>query len=253
MSASMDITDYLARGGKLTSPDNAPPRYRAELLKIMAGFVDSELAGAAGFADVINDGPGIAERIAAARITSEKTEHAGRVLKLMGGFGADISRYEARHPWTARLPRDTAPGARPDHDLRLSVFAYPLHGWTDAVVMNLLQGTAVAVQLEDLARSSYQPLADAIRDIAPREARHAALAADGLSRLRATGTETGILSQSVAYWWPRVAASFGNPSPDRQDMLRRLGLRNAFGDTQRTDWETRASTALAGIGLTPPP
>lgn len=44
---NMSIEDYLARSGKLSSPDNPPPRYRAELLRLMAPFVDSELAGSA--------------------------------------------------------------------------------------------------------------------------------------------------------------------------------------------------------------
>ncbi|HXV29833.1 MAG TPA: phenylacetic acid catabolic, partial [Sinorhizobium sp.] len=55
MSDTMPIEDYLAQGGVLSSPDNAPPRYRGELLRLMASFVDSELAGSAGFADIIND------------------------------------------------------------------------------------------------------------------------------------------------------------------------------------------------------
>lgn len=75
MSETMSIEEYLRQGGVLTSPDNAPPRYRGEVLRLMASFVDSELAGAAGFADIINDAPGIKERIATARIVLEKTDH----------------------------------------------------------------------------------------------------------------------------------------------------------------------------------
>ena len=50
---TMPIEDYLAQGGKLTSPGNVPPRYRGELLRLMASFVDSELAASAGFAGSI--------------------------------------------------------------------------------------------------------------------------------------------------------------------------------------------------------
>ena len=66
MSETMAIEDYLEAGGVLTSPANAPPRYRGELMRLMAAFVDSELAGSAGFADAINYAPGVKERIAAA-------------------------------------------------------------------------------------------------------------------------------------------------------------------------------------------
>jgi len=58
MSDTMNIDDYLAQGGILSSPSNVSPRYRGELLRLMATFVDSELAGSAGFADTINDAPG---------------------------------------------------------------------------------------------------------------------------------------------------------------------------------------------------
>ena len=64
MTETMGIESYLEQGGVLTSPTNAPARYRGELMRIMASFVDSELAGSAGFANVINDAQGIKERIA---------------------------------------------------------------------------------------------------------------------------------------------------------------------------------------------
>ena len=117
---TMPLEDYLAQGGKLTSPENAPPRYRGELMRLMATFVDSELAGAAGFADTINIAPGIKERIAASRIVLEKLDHGERVLDIMGSFGADTSRYANHHPWTARLARDADLGAaRHGSDMRL--------------------------------------------------------------------------------------------------------------------------------------
>ena len=180
----MKIEDYLAQGGKLTNPSNVPARYRAELMRLMATFVDSELAGAAGFADVINAGPGIKERIAAAKIVMEKTDNADKVLKIMGEFGANTEKYANHHPWADRLPRDADIGTnRTDGDMRLAVFNYPLAGWSDAVVMNLLMGLAVGVQMKEFTQVSYAPLAEAFREIAPIEARHAELAAEGLERL----------------------------------------------------------------------
>ncbi|MBV7397221.1 Phenylacetic acid catabolic protein [Mameliella sediminis] len=250
MTEEMNIADYLAQGGRLTNPANVPPRYRAELMKLMSTFVDSELAGAAGFADVINAGPGIKERIAAARIVLEKTDHADKVLRLMGEFGANTDRYANHHPWSDRLPRDTAPGSqRNAHDMRLSVFNYPLDGWADAVVMNLCMGHAVAVQLEDMSRSSYQPLAEALREVAPRERRHTELAEEGLARLTEQGQGAAI-AQSLAYWRPRVAAIFGDPSDDRMAQLTAWGLRHGTAAEMRATWEARLDAALGRLGLT---
>ncbi|MGP6087875.1 Phenylacetic acid catabolic protein [Antarctobacter jejuensis] len=250
MSDEMNIADYLKQGGKLTNPANVPPRYRAELMKLMSTFVDSELAGAAGFADVINEGPGIKERIAAAKIVLEKTDHADKVLRLMGEFGANTDRYANAHPWTDRAPRDTAPGnTRNQHDMRLSVLNYPLAGWADAVVMNLCMGHAVVVQLEDMARASYQPLAEAMREVLPGERRHAELAEEGLTRLASQGQGAAI-AESLAYWRPRVAVIFGDPSEERMSQLRAWGLRHAAAAEMRADWEVRLDAALSRLGLT---
>jgi 1,2-phenylacetyl-CoA epoxidase catalytic subunit len=246
---TMSLDSYLAQGGVLSNPSNVPPRYRAELMKLMATFVDSELAGAAGFADMINAGPGIKERIAAAKIVLEKTDNADKVLKIMGDFGADTARYATHHPWTARLARDADIGAtRGEHDMRLAVFNYPLDGWADAVVMNLLMGRAVGVQMSDFQMVSYQPLAEAFRAIAPVEARHAELAEEGLARLVAEGQGASAQS-SVAYWWPRVAASFGSGASDRFATLKAMGLRRAPNDALKTRWEAEAGDVLTRLGL----
>ena len=247
----MSIEDYLAQGGVLSNPTNVPPRYRAELLKLMTSFVDSELAGAAGFADIINEGPGIKERIAAARIVLEKTDHAGKVLRVMEGFGVASERYANHHPWTARLDRDADIGTtRGDHDMRLAVFNYPLQGWTDAVVMNLLMGCAVGVQLADYTSVSYQPLAEAFREIAPVEARHADLAEEGLQRLMGEGEGEAIVA-SIGYWFPRVAASFGQANSPRYEMQKQLGLRQRSNDEMRAEWEAKTLAALDRVGIQP--
>ncbi len=249
MAEDMSIASYLAQGGKLTNPSNVPPRYRAELLKLMATFVDSELAGAAGFADIINEGPGIKARIAAAKIVLEKTDNADKVLQIMGDFGADTEAYADHHPWTARLERSADIGqSRSKHDMRLAVFNYPLEGWTDAVVMNLLMGRAVVVQLGELSRVSYQPLAEAFRAILPIETRHAELAEEGLVQLVEQG-EKAQAQEAVDYWWPRVAASFGSEASDKFEGLAAMGLRHTQNAELRSQWEQGAGAILSRLNL----
>lgn len=247
---TMPLEDYLAEGGRLSSPANVPPRYRGELMRLMATFVDSELAGAAGFADVVNDGPGIKERISASRIVLEKLDHANRVLGIMGDFGADTSRYFGSHPWTARLPREADIGAsRHGEDMRLAVFHYPLEGWTDAVTMNVLMGTAVTIQLEEFARVSYQPLAEVFRAILPRERHHTELGVEGLAKLLEAADAKPAVEAAVAYWRPRVETSFGAADSTRFESLTRFGLRHASNETLLASWRERIDERLAGFGL----
>ena len=250
---TMTIESYIEQGGVLTSPLNAPPRYRGELMRLMASFVDSELAGAAGFADVINQGPGIKERIAASRIVLEKTDHAERVLDIMGSFGADRSRYANHHPWTARLARDADLGtSRHGSDMRLSVFHYPLKGWADSVVMNVVMGTAVNVQLEELTRISYQPLGEAFRYIQPRERRHTELGIEGLRNLLSDQSNRATIEQSLAYWKPRVADSFGSMKSVRFEALQRFGIRHTRNEDLQRRWQTELDETLRTLGLNGP-
>lgn len=232
-----DIASYLEEGGKLSAPDNAPPRYRAELMRIMASFVDSELAGAAGFADLVNEGPGIKERIAASRIVLEKLDHAERVLKIMGDFGANTERYMRVHPWTERLSRNADVGAsRHGGDMRLNVFYYPIEGWADAVSMNVLMGKATTIQLEELSHCSYQPLAEVFQNILPRERRHMELGEEGVAKLVQSDAEKDMVRASFDYWRPRVAASFGAKDSERFPALRKLGLRHRPNDELQSKW-----------------
>jgi 1,2-phenylacetyl-CoA epoxidase catalytic subunit len=247
---TMPIEDYLEQGGKLTSPDNAPPRYRGELMRLMATFVDSELAGAAGFADVINEGPGIKERIAAARIVLEKLDHAERVLGIMGEFGADTGRYANSHPWAARLPRDADIGAtRAGEDMRLNVFHYPLQGWTDAVVMNVLMGQASVIQLTEFGAVSYQPLGEAFRAILPRERRHLELGVEGLRKILGDPAARPAVEAAFAYWTPRAAASFGAAASARFEAQRRFGLRHRPNEALLAEWQDAIAALRAALQL----
>lgn len=250
MTDKIAIEDYLAQGGMLSSPANVPSRYRGELLRVMASFVDSSLAGSAGFATTINDAPGIQERISAARIVLEKADHASRVLNVMETFGANAERYAVNHPWSARMARDTDLGqARQAIDMRLSVFHYPLDGWVDAVVMNVLMGKASVIQIDELARMSYQPLADVLRAIVPRERRHAELGLAGLVQIVDRSDTLARAKASVQYWYPRVAASFGQSSSERFETLARLRIRHTPNEALLAKWRDEVDGQLCALRL----
>lgn len=247
---TMSIEDYLAKGGKLSSPENVPVRYRAELLRLMSSFVDSELAGSAGFADAINWAPGIRERIAASRIVLEKAAHAEKVLDLMGDFGTDKAKYNQSHDWSARGPRDIrVDPRRQGGDMRLSVFHYPLSGWADACVMNALMGMATVVQMDEMTGVSYAPLADVMREIIPAEKRHMELGLEGLEHLTAGDTGRAATKEAVDYWYPRVAETFGAAGSDRYDRLARLGLRHTTNEDLLDRWKADADARLAELSL----
>jgi len=253
MQDEESLHNYLAAGGKLSSPDNATPRYRGEVMRFMAVFVDSEMAGAAGFADCINQAPGLKERMVAAKIVLEKFNHADQVLRLMEQFGARTTLYVSAHQWAARVDRNADPGARQlQGDMRLSVFHYPLFGWVDAVVMNFLMGRATVIQLDETSRCSYQPLVDVILGILPVEKRHAELGEAGVHKILDTGHDPTAVQASVNYWYPRVAATFGRATSDHFEKYRQYGLRQRSNEELLALWQDEIAAALNQLKLNAP-
>lgn len=249
MTSEEDLA-YLAGGGKLTSPDNATPRYRAEVMRQMAVLTDSLMAGAAGFADCINLAPGLRERITAARIVLEKFGHAEKILRLMDQFGANTSQYVSAHPWAARRDRSVYFGTRRiEGDMRLNVFHYPIQGWVDAVILNTLMGMATIVQLDELVRCSYAPLADAITEILPVETCHAKFGEKGLAAILAGGHDRTDAQASINYWYRRVADTFGRADSERFEMYRKYGLRQRPNHELLQQWHDKVDVILDRFGL----
>jgi 1,2-phenylacetyl-CoA epoxidase catalytic subunit len=247
------LVAYVAGGGRLSAPDNVTPRYRGELMRLMAVFVDSELAGASGFADCINLAPGVKERIVAARMVLEKFSNAGKVMRIMETFGANPAQYASAHPWAARLDRSAdLGGRRMGGDMRLNVFHYPIYGWVDGVVMNMLMGRATMIQLEDLAQGSYQPFADALAEIVLVETRHAGYGVEGLDAALAAGYDPVAAQASVNYWHPRVAATFGRAASEHAETYRKYRLRTRTNEELLARWRAEVRALLEARRLREP-
>ena len=115
--------------------------------------------------------------------------------------------------------------------------------------MNVLQGLAAGVTLDEMSKVSYAPLAEVFRAIAPRERRHTELGITGLATIAATEEGRASARGAIAYWQPRVADSFGTPSSTRFETLRRFGLRHRPNEALLADWTQKVRETLAPLGL----
>jgi 1,2-phenylacetyl-CoA epoxidase catalytic subunit len=168
----------------------------------------------------------------------------------MAAFGTHTAQYITAHPWAARLDRSIDLGTRRvSGDMRLNVFHYPIHGWIDAVTLNLLMGRATIIQLDELSRCSYQPLADVLLEIIPVEKRHAEFGVAGVRMILARDDDGTALQASVNYWYPRVAATFGRAASDHFESYRKYGLRQQSNENLLARWQTDMSGILAELGI----
>lgn len=253
MRDEQSLIEHVKAGGKLAAPEEMSAQYRGEIVRVMSVLVDSWLAAAAGFADTVNRAPGLAERQAMVRITGEKLAHAGTVLELLRPFGVQPDLYLSTHPWAARIGRDIDLGLRRiPGDKRLNVFHYPLQSWHDAVLVNWLVGASLAIQLRDLADSSYSPLAIALSGMAEAEEQLAALSQPLLSAALKRDGRAGPTQAALDYWYPRAAATFGHRESDRFASYKRYGLRRESNDVLLNRWRALIDPRLAGLGLVSP-
>ncbi|MCK9379700.1 MAG: phenylacetate-CoA oxygenase subunit PaaI [Sulfuritalea sp.] len=254
--------ERIAAGHKIGAPDGdvlrcagetVPNGYRSELMRLVVVFADSELAGAAGFCPFINRGPGLRERIVAAKIVTEKYVHAEMALRLLQPFGVNPMLYVRSHAWDSRLDRHIDLGTRRiGGDKRLNVFHYPLEGWEDAVVFNMLMGAATAIQLAEMAQSSYAPLADTITQILPREKEHAQLGESGVSQAIEGSASKAAVQAAVNYWHPRVAATFGRVDSEHAAIYIQYGLRRRSSAGLLSDWKAQSAATLRRLSLAIP-
>ena len=168
----------------------------------------------------------------------------------MGDFGADEGRYAVHHNWADRLPRDADLGqARHGGDMRLAVFHYPIEGWTDAVVMNVLQGLATGVQHERTDPRLLCPAGRRLpRDRTARTApRRTGLRGPATDRLDTRGQEGRTGSNRLLE--PAVATTFGVVGSSRFDTLRKFGLRHTSNEELLAQWENVSGEKLGMLGL----
>jgi 1,2-phenylacetyl-CoA epoxidase catalytic subunit len=113
----------------------------------------------------------------------------------------------------------------------------------------VLQGLATGIQMNELTRVSYAPLADVFREIAPRERRHAELGYEGLQRIASMPEGKKAVREAIAYWKPRVATTFGVAGSSRFDTLKKFGLRHTPNEDLLAQWETATGEKLGVLGL----
>ena len=113
----------------------------------------------------------------------------------------------------------------------------------------MLMGLATVVQLDEMKRVSYAPLADTLREIAPREARHVELGLNGLRQIVESDDGRAQAKGAIAYWMPKVDATFGQSASKRYDTQARFGLRHTENEKLRELWAQRVNDLLAPMGL----
>lgn len=252
-TTSEEVQARVARGERISSPDEMSPEYFEDLVHLMTMQADSELAGAYGYQSWISRAPGIEEKLIVANIVRDETRHAKAIYGLLRDLGVDVDSRVNEHDFDYRVHADQGDLGtnRAGDDARVNIFYYPIESWADFVTFNFLMDRGAGHQLQDGLEGSYLPWANELQRIFKEELthiRHGDMWVERLARDPATHDE---IEASIGRWFPRTMNIFGRPGTHRNARYRRFGLKKRDNDEVRQAFveEVRANCDAWGLRL----
>jgi ring-1,2-phenylacetyl-CoA epoxidase subunit PaaC len=206
-------------------------RATRDLILVLA---DSKRLLGMRYAQWILGAPELEAGIACASMAQDEWGHGRLLYALLRDFDEDVDRLEHdRQP--AEYRSIDALDREPE-------------SWPELVAVNALVDTALTIQLEALAASSYLPLRQRVQKLIEEETFHAAHGAAWFRRIAAAGTDgSAQMRQAAARILPSVLRWFG-PDTGTSRVLQQAGISGAAGSDMRARFSERAAPLLQLVG-----
>ncbi|MBX9722530.1 MAG: phenylacetate-CoA oxygenase subunit PaaI, partial [Candidatus Obscuribacterales bacterium] len=193
------LIDEIASGKQVKVEQDSSPKYRELATGLLLQLADSELAGAAGYGQLVNLAPSLSARIELSQVVHDKFAMAESAYKVIEGLGVNVEKYFLLHSWESRIQRHAQLGyRRASSDKRLNALMFPLSNWADLSVFTYLMATMAHLQFEEFSAASFSPLAQLAANSMPIEKLHAEFGLKWLSNLIEVERQEAQLS--IYYW-----------------------------------------------------
>src|SRR5512132_270949 len=246
------MTDKIARGIRLESPDEMTPEYRQDLVHLMTMQADSELAGGYGYVPWITKAPTVDEKHVVAQIVKDELRHAAVMYGLLADLGFDVERHVQAHDeiFTMRIAgTDDIGTARITSDKRVNIFYYPIETWADFVFFNFCMDRGAGHQLEDVRQCSYGPWARAIDGIFKEEKFHIRHGEFWVTKLAGDPATRDEAQATLGKWYIRTMNIFGRPGSPKNALYRKYRLKVRENDEVRQTFAAEVKEKAGAVGL----
>lgn len=244
------LVERIADGALIESWQETGGRFRELATGIILQFADSEMAGAAGFADFIKRSPTIDDRINISRMVTEKMTMAREAYALLEGLNFNSARYVNGHCFDSRVLRDSFLGfSRSSADKRVNALLYPLESFEDMLVFTYLLATMAKLSLKEFSEASFKPLRTMAAAWLVTESSHAELALTAIKARAGQSDSRTQMQLSLDYWYGRVETSAGPTDSMRNEWHRRFGLKKSANVAVRDLWRDEILGELAKLGI----
>jgi ring-1,2-phenylacetyl-CoA epoxidase subunit PaaC len=222
------VVNEIAKAGALE--DKLRP-YVRDLIIVLA---DSKRLLGMRFGNWILGAPELEAGIACASMAQDEWGHARLLYALLRDFGDDVDQLEHGRP-ASEYRNIAALDAEPQN-------------WPELVAINVLVDTALTLQLEALAASTFMPLRQRVQKIVEEEAFHNAHGAAWLRRIVGAGAAGRAQMQAaVSRIAPAVLQWFG-PDSARGRALQNASIVDAIGSDMRIRFIQRIAPLIAAAG-----
>jgi phenylacetate-CoA oxygenase PaaI subunit len=228
MSAVQPAVDY-ARAAEL------PPSVRQATRDLILVLADSKRLLGMRYGQWILGAPELEAGIACASMAQDEWGHGRLLYALLRDFGDDTDRLEHGRDAHAYLNMDVL-DAEP-------------HSWPALVAVNALVDTALTVQLDALAQSSYVPLRQRVAKLVDEETFHEAHGAAWLRRIAGAGDAAAAqMRAAVTAVLPGVLRWFGPDGTAARDIID-ARIASASGSGLRRRFTDRVAPLLRTAGV----
>ncbi len=248
------FVEQIQQGRKIEAHDDMSDEYREALINLMTQQADSELSGAYGYIPWIAKAPNIHEKLLVAQIVKDEMNHAYRMNKLLADLGIEVDARVESMDLAMRLddPNADIGSARQSDDKRVNIFYYTIDSWLDFIMFNFCMDRGAGHQLEDTKACSYAPWARTIEGIFKEEMMHVNHGDTWVKQLAANPETRADVQAALNKWYPRTMNIFGRPQSRKNELYRKLGLKQRDNDTVRQAFKADIVQSIAGTGLTLP-
>lgn len=219
------------------SVDELPNDTREPLRNLILGLADSKRILGIRYAEWVLGAPELEASIASSSIAQDEWGHSRALYSLLKDFGDDPNQieHERQAPEYCNIEAID------------EVFAT----WSDFVIANSIVDTAITVQLEALADSTYAPLRQRVNKQLDEERFHFGHGRAWFAKLAGASDEArSSLKASLAGHWPGVLAWFG-PDDFAADLVEH-GLTAATGGQLKSRLLDRVTPMIEAAGLSIP-
>jgi ring-1,2-phenylacetyl-CoA epoxidase subunit PaaC len=211
---------------------------RTAVRDLILVLADSKRLLGMRFGNWILGAPELEAGIACASMAQDEWGHARLLYALLRDFGDQVDDLEHGRDVTGYFGMAVLDGEPPS--------------WPGLVAINALADTALTVQLQALATSTYVPLRQRVQKLIEEEAFHAAHGAAWLRRIAGAGSEgRQLMQEAVAVVAPGVLQWYG-PDSARASALVDAGVASMSGSALREQFIQRVAPLLESASISIP-